>query len=121
LAIPIKAMNIEEFRNYCIKKPGVREEFPFDNKTLVFKVGGKIFALTDIEKFESINLKCDPEKALEYRENFSAVMPGYHMNKKHWNTILIDGTINNNLLFKWIDDSYQLVFEKLNKQQKKQL
>jgi len=114
-------MNIEVFRDYCIKKPGVTEEFPFDNTTLVFKVGGKIFALTDIENFTSINLKCDPEKALEYRETFSAVLPGYHMNKKHWNTILINGTINSKLLHQWIDDSYLLVFEKLNKIIKKNI
>ena len=104
-------MNIEEFRNICIEIEGVTEEFPFDNETLVFKVYGKIFALTNVESFKSINLKCDPEYAVELREKFSAVVPGYHMNKKHWNTILIDGTFENSFLKKLICDSYSLVLK----------
>ena len=104
-------MNIEEFRNICIEIEGVTEEFPFDNETLVFKVYGKIFALTNVESFKSINLKCDPEYAVELREKFSAVVPGYHMNKKHWNTILIDGTLENSFLKKLICDSYSLVLK----------
>ena len=104
-------MNIEEFRNICIEIEEVTEEFPFDNETLVFKVYGKIFALANVESFKSINLKCDPEYAVELREKFSAVVPGYHMNKKHWNTILIDETLENPFLKKLICDSYSLVLK----------
>lgn len=80
-------MNIEELREYCISKKDVTESFPFDETTLVFKVRGKMFALTDLEGELSINLKCDPDLAIELREKYPAVQPGYHMNKKHWNTI----------------------------------
>lgn len=114
-------MNIESFREYCILKMGVTEEFPFDQTTLVFKVVGKMFALADIDDFTGINLKCDPEKAIELREQFNAVQPGYHMNKKHWNTIVIDGTISDNLIHQLVDDSYSLVVEKLSKKEKKLL
>lgn len=106
-------MNIEEFRNYCIAKKGVSEEFPFDEQTLVFKVLGKMFALTDVEEFEGINLKCDPEKALELREKYPAVQPGYHMNKKHWNTVVMDGSLNEKLIRQLIDHSYELVVQSL--------
>jgi predicted DNA-binding protein (MmcQ/YjbR family) len=109
-------LNIEAFRGYCLGKKGVTEEFPFDENTLVFKVMGKMFALTDLENFESVNLKCDPENASQLREEFPAVTPGYHMNKKHWNTVLMDGTISDKLLKTWIDDSYNLVAASLNKQ-----
>ena len=102
-------MNIEEYRTYCIFKPGVTEEFPFDNETLVFKVMGKVFALANVSEFRSINLKCDPEKAVELRDRYAAVLPGYHMNKKHWNTITFDGSIADILLKQWIDESYNLV------------
>jgi predicted DNA-binding protein (MmcQ/YjbR family) len=91
-------VNIEEYRSYCLAKKGVIEEFPFDNETLVFKVAGKMFALTNVSTFASINLKCDPEKAVELRDQYPAVLPGYHMNKKHWNTILLDGSIPRKLL-----------------------
>ncbi len=111
-------MNIEEYRAYCISKPGVTEEFPFDNETLVFKVVGKVFALTNISEFGSLNLKCDPEKAVELRDRYLAVIPGYHMNKKHWNTILFDGSITDKLLKQWIDDSYNLVVLGLSKRDK---
>ena len=110
-------MNIESFRHYCITKKGVTEEFPFDEKTLVFKVVGKIFALTNVDMFESINLKCAPEEAVELREQHSAVLPGYHMNKKHWNTVLINDTLPDNLLQLWIDKSYELVVKRLNKKE----
>ncbi|NUM80624.1 MmcQ/YjbR family DNA-binding protein, partial [bacterium] len=76
-------MNLESFRLHCLAKKNVTEEFPFDEETLVFKVAGKMFALADIHVFESVNLKCDPEKAVELRERYEQVMPGYHMNKKH--------------------------------------
>ena len=108
-------MNIEEYRSYCLLKKGVSEEFPFDNETLVFKVMGKVFALTDVSEFRSINLKCDPEKAVELRDQFPAVVPGYHMNKKHWNTIMLDGSIPDRLLKTWIDHSYDLVVLSLPK------
>lgn len=111
-------MNIESFRTYCLNKKGVTEEFPFDEETLVLKVMGKIFALTGINGFSSINLKCDPEHAVELREKYAAVQPGYHMSKKHWNTVLIDGSIPDKLLRQWIDESYQLVVGGLTKTQK---
>ena len=102
-------MNIETFREFCLSLKGSTEEFPFDESTLVFKTGGKIFALTDIDLFDSINLKCDPETAIELRERYPSVLPGYHMNKKHWNTIMMDDSIPDPLILKWIKDSYNLV------------
>ena len=106
-------MDIETYRNYCLCKKGVTEEFPFDNSTLVYKVVDKIFTLANIEPFESINLKCDPETALQLREMYEGVTPGYHMNKKHWNTVCIDGSIPDKTICQWIDDSYNLVVNKL--------
>ena len=114
-------MNIEEFRAYCIAKPGTTEELPFDNRTLVFKVMGKMYALCDIEAFESINLKCDSEKAITLREEYSGITPGYHMNKKHWNTVLSDGAVSDKLLKTLIDDSYNLVAAKLTKKLREEL
>ncbi|NVO86429.1 MmcQ/YjbR family DNA-binding protein [Hymenobacter terrestris] len=102
-------MHIEEFRDYCLLKAGVTEETPFGPDTLVFKVGGKIFALTDLNTFASINLKCDPERAVELREQYEYVRSGYHMNKKHWNTVLIGTGILDGLLRELIDHSYNLV------------
>lgn len=109
-------MNIEEFRHYCLAKKAVTEEFPFDTVTLVFKVAGKMFALTglDAETF-SVNLKCDPEYALELRERYPEVQEGYHMNKKHWNTILFEGSLDDALLMSLIDHSYDLVVKGLPK------
>jgi len=114
-------MNIESFREYCLKKKGVTESFPFDETTLVFKVMGKMFTLTDTEDDFSINLKCNPEKAIELREKYFAVQPGYHMSKKHWNTIKIDGSISDEVIYQWVDDSYKLVVDKLTKAQKGEL
>lgn len=114
-------MNIEEFRNYCLMKPCVTEGFPFDAKTLVFKVCGKIFAITDLEDDFSLNLKCDPEKAISLREHYSSVTPGYHMNKRHWNTIMIDGSIDDALLYTLIDHSYNIVVESLPEKVRRQL
>ena len=114
-------MNLEKFRSYCLGKKGVTEEFPFGEDTLVYKVLGKMFALTNIDDFSSVNLKCDPELAVELRERYEAVQPGYHMNKTHWNTVLIDGSIPDQELRKWIDNSYDLVASKLTKAQKKAL
>lgn len=108
-------MDIESFRTYCLSFPDVTEEFPFGPETLVYKVKGKLFALTDIDHFESINLKCDPEKAIELRERYDAVQPGYHMNKKHWNTIKMDPSIKDEWVRSWIKDSYDLVCASLPK------
>jgi predicted DNA-binding protein (MmcQ/YjbR family) len=108
-------MNIEEFREYCLKKKFVIESFPFDKTTLVFKVKGKMFALTDTEDAFSINLKCDPEKAIDLREHYPCVLPGYHMDKKHWNTVMMDGTVDDGIVKEWIDQSYDLVLKKIKK------
>jgi predicted DNA-binding protein (MmcQ/YjbR family) len=114
-------VNIEVYRKYCLAKRGVTEEFPFGEETLVFKVMGKMFALTDVEAFESINLKVDPELGVELRERYSAVLPGYHMNKKHWITVMLDGSISDKLLCQWIDNSYALVSASLPKRDKETL
>ncbi len=114
-------MNIEEFRAYCMSKKGVTECFPFDETTLVFKVMDKMFALTDTEDDFSINLKCEPEKAIELREYYPAVQPGYHMNKKNWNTILIDDSLSDKMVFGWVDDSYDLVVKSLPKSKQDKL
>jgi predicted DNA-binding protein (MmcQ/YjbR family) len=102
-------MDIESLREYCIRKKDTTESFPFGEDTLVFKAGGKIFALVNLDGDLSINLKCDPAFAIELRERYSSVTPGYHMNKKHWNTVLADGTIPDKEIFEWIDHSYNLV------------
>jgi predicted DNA-binding protein (MmcQ/YjbR family) len=114
-------MNIEDVRNYCLQKEGVTEGFPFDEETLVFKVLDKIFCLSNFELPLKINLKCNPEKAIELREQYDAVTPGYHMNKKHWNTIEIDNSIPEREIFKLIDHSYSLVVSKLTKAQREKL
>ena len=109
-------MNIETLREYCLSLPNTTECFPFDNVTLVFKVNGKMFALTNIDDEElSVNLKCDPEKAIDLREHYPCVLPGYHMNKKYWNTVIIDGSITDKMLKEWIDDSYELVIGRFKK------
>jgi len=105
-------MNIEILREYCLKKPEVTESFPFGDDTLVFKTQGKIFALVNLDGDLSINLKCEPSFALELRERFTSVTPGYHMNKKHWNTINLDGTVADKEVFSWIDHSYELITDK---------
>lgn len=105
-------MNIEILRDYCISKRNVTESLPFGDDTLVFKTGGKIFALVNLEGELRLNLKCDPVVAIELRERYSAVSPGYHMNKKHWNTVRIDGSVPDNVLYSWIDHSYDLVLKK---------
>lgn len=108
-------MNIEELREYCISKKGVTEGFPFDEETLVFKVGGKMFALTNLDGEPNVNLKCNPEKATELREQYSAIIPGYHMSKLHWNTIYMDRSLPENLIKELIDLSYELVLASLPK------
>jgi predicted DNA-binding protein (MmcQ/YjbR family) len=109
-------MNNEEIREYCLAKPGVTESLPFNDTALVFKVMDKMFALLDLsEDSMGISLKCDPELALELREQYPEVTPAYHFNKEHWNTVVIDGTISDKLIFSWIDNSYNLVVQKLPK------
>ena len=107
-------MNNEQIREYCLSKPGVTESLPFNDTALVFKVMYKMFALLDLsEDSRGITLKCNPELAIELREQYPEVTPAYHFNKKHWNTVVIDGAIRDKLIFKWIDNSYNLVVQKL--------
>jgi predicted DNA-binding protein (MmcQ/YjbR family) len=108
-------MNVEEFQAFCLQLPHVTEGFPFGGDVLVFKVKNKMFALTSIDAFESVNLKCDPEIAIELREKYNAVLPGYHMSKIHWNTVLMDASISDNLIKDWVIDSYTLVANSLPK------
>lgn len=114
-------MNFEDLREYCLRKPFVTEGFPFDSTTMVFKVGNKIFVLTNIDNFTSINLKADPEKAIDQRERFLGVESGYHMNKKHWNTVRVDMDVSIGEIKEMIDDSYNLVFSSLSKKQRNEL
>lgn len=112
-------MNIETLRDYCLSKDGAEETLPFGPDTLVFKVAGKAFLLTGFDSDPlRFNVKCDPEKAVELREEFSCVLPGYHMNKKHWNTIVADGSVSAKQLKEWIDHSYDLVTASLPKKKK---
>ena len=108
-------MHIEEFRDFCLALPHTSEHMPFDDKTLVFKVMGKMFALAGIEDFKSFNVKCDPAVAEDLRDKYQSVRPGYHMNKKHWNTIDITGELDERQLKHWIRHSYELVVSKLPK------
>ena len=114
-------MNIEEYRDFCLALPGVTEEFPFDESALVFKVMGKMFALTNVDKFEGINLKADPEESIDLREQYSGINPGYHMNKKHWNTVDTDGSVEDELMYILIRNSYDLVAKGLTKKLKEEL
>ena len=107
-------MNIELFRTYCLLKSGVTEGFPFDETTLVLKVGGKMFALLSLDGEPSANLKCDPEKAADLREHYPAITPGYHMNKKQWNTVMLNAGLPDQLILELIDHSYTLVFDTLS-------
>ena len=109
-------LTLEKIRKYCCAKKGVIEDFPFDFETLVFKVGTRMFALTNIKSKElRINLKCDPFLSTGLREKYKAVQPGYHMNKRHWNTVYIDGEIPDKEILQLIDHSYDLVFKGLKK------
>jgi predicted DNA-binding protein (MmcQ/YjbR family) len=114
-------MDIEIIRDYCLKKKGVTEGFPFGEGTLVFKVINKLFCLSNLEPPISINIKCEPEKALELREKYEGVIPGYHMNKKHWNTVEINSDIPGKEVLSWIDDSYNLVVKGLTQKDKNEL
>jgi predicted DNA-binding protein (MmcQ/YjbR family) len=105
-------MDIVTLRDYCISKKGSTETFPFGDDTLVFIVKEKIFALVNLDGDLSINLKCDPALAIDIRERYSSVTPGYHMNKKHWNTVLLDGSVPDKEVFSWIDHSYDLITDK---------
>jgi len=102
-------MNIEIIREYCVSKESTEECFPFGDDTLVYKVRGKIFALINLTGDLTVNLKCNPTLAIELREKYTSVTPGYHMNKKHWITIFLDGTVPDKEVFSWIDHSYNLV------------
>ena len=115
-------MDLEALRVYMSKRKGAYEDFPFGPQAMVFKVAGKMFALVGLEENPlRLNLKCDPELALHLREVFPAVQPGYHMNKKHWNTIILDGTIPNDDICSMIDDSYYLVVKSLKKADREKL
>ena len=112
-------MNIESLREYCLSKPDVEETLPFGPDVLVYKVSGKIFLLLSLDQEPlQFNVKCDPELAIELREEHACVLPGYHMNKKHWNTIMVDGSISSKQLKEWIDHSYNLVVRPLSKRKK---
>jgi len=119
-------MNVEQLRNFCIAKKGVTEHFPFDEVTLVFKVMGKMFLLTNLHNWEKgehkINLKCNPEKAIELREEYEGIIDGYHMSKKHWNTVLLNSSdVSDDLAIELINHSYDLVVKGLTKKHQKEL
>lgn len=114
-------MTLQELREHCALKPGFSEDLPFGPEVLAFRVGGKIFALMDVDEFESVNLKCDPERAMELRERYSGITPGYHMNKQHWNTVLTDGSVPNRLVLELADHSYELVRASLPKKLRESL
>jgi predicted DNA-binding protein (MmcQ/YjbR family) len=114
-------MNIEEYRDYCLAKKGVTESTPFGPSALVFKVMEKVFTIGDLELFASFNVKCDPELAVQLREEFEGVIPGFHMNKKHWNTILMDESVPDKKAKEWIDHSYDLVVQSLTKKDQLEL
>ena len=115
-------MNIEHIRSFCLVKAGVEETFPFGPETLVFKVRGKAFLLTGLDEEDfRVNLKCDPERAMELREEFEGVIPGWHMNKKHWNTVYCERDLDSKLILELIDHSYDLVVSKLPKKVREQL
>lgn len=110
-------MNIEELRDHCLQLPGVTEDFPFGEDTLVFRVGGKIFLLTGLANGNRFNVKCDPELAVELRERHHEVQPGYHMNKKHWNTVYMDGQLTNKQICEMVKHSYDLILKSLPKKE----
>ena len=109
-------MNLESLRTYCLSKNAATEDLPFDEHTLVFKVLNKIFAITSLDREHfTVNLKCDPERAITLREEFPAIRPGFHMNKKHWNTVWIDELLNDRFLIELIDHSYEIVVKGMRK------
>ena len=112
-------MNLETYYEYCLSKKGVTEHFPFDHDTLVFKVGGKMFALSSLNQWEkgepSVNLKCDPDYAQELRGQYADIQPAFHMSKTHWNTVAVNSEVSDKFVKELIDDSYQLIFKSLTK------
>jgi predicted DNA-binding protein (MmcQ/YjbR family) len=115
-------MNAESLRTHCLAKTGAEESQPFGPENLVYKVGGKMFLLISLSDVPlQFNAKCDPDVAIELREQHACVLPGYHMNKRHWNTIVVDGTVSDKTLLQWVDDSYNLVYESLPKKIKAEL
>ena len=109
-------MTLEDFYEYCLAKPGVEETFPFDEHTLVFKVMGKMFAITGLNREEfKVNLKCDPDRSLELREQYEEIEPGWHMSKRHWNTVNFEGELSEKLIRELIDNSYDLIVKSLTK------
>ncbi len=115
-------MNIEELRKFCLNLKETTEDYPFGEDTLVFKVAGKMYVLASLKSIPlQINLKCNPEKAIELREKYGAVKPGYHMNKKHWNTVIVDGSIRDNEIKKWAKESYELVISGLSNNLKEKI
>ncbi len=112
-------MNIQQLYDFCLSKKGVTEHFPFDEETLVFKVGGKMFCLTSLNEWEkgtpSLNLKCDPDRAQELRAEYEAIIPGWHMSKIHWNTVAFNGDVSDKMMLELMNDSYKLVFKSLSK------
>jgi predicted DNA-binding protein (MmcQ/YjbR family) len=114
-------MNIELIRKYCLKKKFATEELPFNEDSPVYKVMGKIFLIASLDPPISINIKCDPEKAVELRERYDCVRPGYHMNKMHWNTVDVDNSVPDKLIYEWIDQSFNLVVKKLKKQDREKI
>lgn len=115
-------MTVDELRRYCLGLKGVSEDTPFDEFTLCFRIGGKIFAITSLDSLPpTVNLKCDPEKAIELREKYEEIQPGYHMNKKHWNTVNLTGELSDKMIYEMIDHSYLLVFSSLKSEIKKEI
>ena len=112
-------MNIQQYFEFCLSKKGVTEHFPFDEDTLVFKVGGKMFALSSLSQWEkgnpSVNLKCDPERAEELRAEYDDIKPGFHMSKVHWNTVSVNSDVSDKMVRELIDHSYDLIFKSLTK------
>lgn len=114
-------MFIDEFRDFCLSLPEVTEGFPFDQDTLVFKVNNKMFALTGVIEFDFINLKCDPEKAIQLREEYEAVKEGYHMHKKQWNSVYVNQDVDDQQIYEWTLDSWKLIVEKMKKADRERL
>ena len=114
-------MYIEEIRDYCLAKAGVTEDMPFGEDTLVFRVGEKLFLLTSLSQGDRFNVKCDPERAIELREQYAEIQPGYHMNKKHWNTVHTNGSLSRRQICDMIDHSYDLVLKSLPKSIREQM
>jgi len=115
-------MNIEELRDYCMAKKGVTESFPFDDKALVFKVMNKMFCITNVEQYTGFSAKCDPQRAIELRENYPhGILPGWHLNKQHWNSVRVDEGVPEDLLYELVDHSYDLIVASLPKKLRQEL